>query len=57
MQVLMHYLPAAGLLDAEGIAGRLARQDRWLPKIYNLSESVDVSNGVAHCKNTSAFQV
>lgn len=36
---LMHYSTAAGLLGAEGLAGGLARQGRWLLKIYNLSAS------------------
>lgn len=39
IEPLMHYLPPAGLLDAEGMAGGLARRDRRLLKIYNSSVS------------------
>lgn len=35
VKLLMRYLTSAGLLDAEGRAG-MARQGRWLLKIYNL---------------------
>lgn len=35
VKLLMRYLTSAGLLDAEGRAA-MARQGRWLLKIYNL---------------------
>lgn len=47
-KLLMHYLTQAGLLDAEGKIDGSFRYRVYLDQ---------VSSGVAHCKNISAFQI